>query len=48
MGLGDVVDEFLNQDSLSDTCTSDETNFTATSEHRAEGDVIPRGWFFLA
>jgi hypothetical protein len=30
MGLGDIVDEFPNQDGLSDTCTSEETNFTTT------------------
>jgi len=31
MGLGDVVDEFLNKHSLSDTSTSEETNFSTTS-----------------
>ena len=30
MGLGDVVDKFLNQDSLSDTGTSEKTNFSTT------------------
>lgn len=31
MGLGDVVNEFLNQHRLSDTSTSEETNLSTTS-----------------
>ena len=40
MGLGDVVDEFLNQDSLSDTSTSEETNFSTTGVGGKEIDNL--------
>jgi hypothetical protein len=31
VGLGNVVDQFLNQDSLTDTSTTEKTNLTTTS-----------------
>ena len=40
MGLGDVVNEFLNQHSLSDTGTSEETNLSTTSVGSEEIDDL--------
>jgi len=44
MGLGDVVDEFLNQDRLSDTSTSEETNFSTTGVGGKEIDDLDTGF----
>jgi peptide chain release factor 1 len=44
MGLGDVVDEFLNQHGLSDTGTAEETNFTATGIGGKEIDDLDAGF----
>jgi hypothetical protein len=43
MGLGDVVDEFLNQHSLADTSTSEETNLSTTSVRGEEIDDLDTG-----
>lgn len=43
MGLGDVVNELLNQDSLSDTGTSEETNLSTTSVGSEEIDDLDTG-----
>ncbi len=43
MSLGDVVDEFLNQDSLSDTSTSKETNLSTTSVRSEQVDNLDTG-----
>jgi len=43
MGLGDVVDEFLNQHSLSDTGTSEETNLSTTGVRREKVDDLDTG-----
>ena len=41
--LGDVVDELLNQDSLSDTSTTEETNLSTTSVGSKEIDNLDTG-----
>jgi len=43
MGLGNIVDEFLNQDGLSDTSTSEETNLSATGVRGKEVDDLDTG-----
>lgn len=43
MGLGDVVDELLNQHSLSDTSTSEETDLSSTSVGGKEVDNLDTG-----
>lgn len=43
MGLGDVVDELLNQHSLSDTSTSEETNLSTTGVGGEEIDDLDTG-----
>ena len=40
MGLGDVVNQLLNQDSLPDTSTTEETNLTTTSVGGEEVDDL--------
>lgn len=40
MGLGDVVDELLNQDRLADTGTAEEANLAATSVRGEEVDDL--------
>jgi hypothetical protein len=40
MSLGNVIDQFLNQDGLSDTGTAKETNFTTTSIGRQQIDNL--------
>ena len=44
MGLGDVVDEFLNQDGLPDTCppSPKKANLSTTSIRSKEVNLIPR------
>jgi hypothetical protein len=44
MGLGDVVNELLNQHSLSDTSTSEETNLSTTSIGGEEVDNLDTGF----
>ena len=43
MRLGDVVDELLNQHSLADTGTTEETNLSTTSVGREEVDDLDTG-----
>lgn len=43
VGLGDVVDEFLNQHGLSDTGTAEETNLATTSVGGEEIDDLDTG-----
>jgi peptide chain release factor 1 len=43
VGLGDVVDELLNEDSLADTSTSEQTNFSSTSVWGEEIDDLDTG-----
>ena len=43
MGLGDVVDELLNQHGLSDTGTTEETNLSSTSVGSKEIDDLDTG-----
>lgn len=44
MGLGDVVDELLNQDGLSDTGTSEETNLSTTGVGSKKVDNLDTGF----
>lgn len=44
MGLGDVVDEFLDQDGFADASTAKETDFTATSIGGKEVDDLDAGF----
>ncbi len=44
MGLGDVVDELSNQDGLSDTGTSKETNLTTSSVRGEQIDDLDAGF----
>jgi hypothetical protein len=44
MGLGDVVDELLDEHSLSDTGTSEETNLSTTSVGSKEIDDLDTGF----
>jgi hypothetical protein len=43
MGLGNIVDELLNQHGLSDTGTTKETNFTTTSVGSEQVDDLDTG-----
>ena len=43
MGLGDVVDEFLNQHSLADTSTTEKTDLSTTSIRCEEVDNLNTG-----
>ena len=44
MSLGDVVDELLNQDGLSDTGTSEETNLSTTGVGSKKVDNLDTGF----
>ena len=43
MGLGDVVDELLNEDSLADTGTAEETNLASTGVRGEQVDDLDTG-----
>ena len=43
MGLGDVVDEFLNQHSLANTSTTEQTNLSTTSVGGEQVDNLNTG-----